>query len=378
MKITLVAGARPNFMKIAPIIKSLKQAAMSDQDIEYRLVHTGQHYDDAMSGNFFRQLEIPEPDINLCCKGSSQAEQTASIMIGFETELILNKPDLVLVVGDVNSTMACTIAAKKLCIDTAHVEAGIRSGDMSMPEEINRMVTDSISDLYFTTSVMANETLVRQHIAEDKIHFVGNTMIDTLMQQMNRIQKPSCWDEMDTRIKGYMLLTLHRPSNVDDPVRLQQLFDIIQQNAAGYDIVFPIHPRTRKNIETFGIETYDIKLIDPQGYLEFIFLLSNAIGVITDSGGVTEEATVLDIPCITLRNTTERPETVIIGTNELVGEEPLYLAPFMSKMLNGSWKKGSIPEKWDGKASDRIVEILQQIYKSTTYTETGAELADML
>lgn len=369
MKVTLVAGARPNFMKIAPIIKSLRNAESIRNDLEYRLVHTGQHYDDAMSGNFFRQLEIPEPDINLCCKGSSQAEQTASIMVGFETELILNKPDLVLVVGDVTSTMACTITAKKLCIDTAHVEAGIRSGDMTMPEEINRMVTDSISDLYFTTSTMANEILMKQHVAEEKIHFVGNTMIDTLIQQLDRIQKPMCWDDLDTRVKGFMLLTLHRPSNVDNPSRLQQLFDIIHQNAEGFDVIFPIHPRTRKNIETFGIETYDIKLIEPQGYLEFIYLLSNSIGVITDSGGVTEEATVLNIPCITLRNTTERPETVIIGTNELVGEEPHYLAPFMSKMLNGNWKKGSIPEKWDGNAANRIVEIILNKYSESLENE---------
>ena len=378
MKITLVAGARPNFMKIAPIIRSLKAAGLHEKDLQYRLVHTGQHYDDTMSGSFFRQLEIPEPDINLSCKGSSQAEQTASIMVGFERELILNKPDLVLVVGDVNSTMACTITAKKLCIDTAHVEAGIRSGDMTMPEEINRMVTDSISDLYFTTSIMANETLLKQHVSEEKIHFVGNTMIDTLIQQMDKMQSPSCWNTLDSKVKGYLLLTLHRPSNVDDPGRLQLLFDIIQQNAAGYDVIFPIHPRTRKNIENYNIETYDIKLIDPQGYLEFIFLLTNSIGVITDSGGVTEEATVLNIPCITLRNTTERPETVIIGTNELVGEEPLYLAMFMSKMLNGQWKKGSVPEKWDGKAADRIVDIIQQLYATPLQMEREVEMAEMI
>jgi UDP-N-acetylglucosamine 2-epimerase (non-hydrolysing) len=247
-----------------------------------------------------------------------------------------------------------------------------------MPEEINRMITDSISDLYFTTSSMATETLIKQHISEEKIHFVGNTMIDTLLQQMKRMQKPSNWSEIDTRIKGYILLTLHRPSNVDDPIKLQILFDIIQQNASGYDIIFPIHPRTRKNIETFGIETYDIKLIDPQGYLEFMFLLSNSIGVITDSGGVTEEATVLNIPCITLRNTTERPETVVIGTNELVGEEPLYLALFMSKMLNGNWKKGSIPEKWDGKAAERIVAIIQDKYATHLQPETEVEMADLI
>jgi len=362
MNITLIAGARPNFMKIAPIIKAIKSAQAAGKKINYRLVHTGQHYDKKMSGDFFEQLGIPEPDINLECGGGTQAEQTAAIMVKFEQELIANRPDLVLVVGDVTSTMACTITAKKLCIDTAHVEAGIRSGDMTMPEEINRIVTDSLCDYFFTTSEQANHQLKKNGVADNNIHFVGNTMIDTLFQNIDRIQKPCFWDKHSLKTGEYFLVTLHRPSNVDDPEKLASVLSAITDASAEYPIVFPVHPRTRQIIDKFKINNEKILMIDPQGYLEFMYLIKNAKGIITDSGGITEEATVLHIPCLTLRNSTERPETVTLGTNELIGDDIYKLKPSLKKIIEGNWKKGTIPPFWDGKTSERIVNILDQIY----------------
>jgi UDP-N-acetylglucosamine 2-epimerase (non-hydrolysing) len=362
MKVTIVAGARPNFMKIAPIIKEIRKASSEGQPIEYRLVHTGQHYDKAMSGDFFEQLGIPDPDANLECGGGSQAEQTAAIMIRFEKELIANKPDVVLVVGDVTSTMACTITAKKLNIDVVHVEAGIRSGDMTMPEEINRIVTDSICDHFFTTSERAGENLTAQQVPAEKIHFVGNTMIDTLHQNLSRIRKPACYDELGLKDKQYLLLTLHRPSNVDDPLKLQSILDAILGAVAQWPVVFPVHPRTRQILAGMQINYPNLYMIDPQGYLEFIHLVKNTLGVVTDSGGITEEATVLHIPCLTMRNSTERPETVSIGTNELIGDDLQKLSNSIANIVGGKWKKGSIPEFWDGKTSERIVKLLLEIY----------------
>lgn len=363
MDITIIAGARPNFMKIAPIIKAIKSSQAKGNDINYRLVHTGQHYDKKMSGDFFDQLGIPEPDINLECGGGTQAEQTAAIMTKFEQELISNRPDLVLVVGDVTSTMACTITAKKLCVDVAHVEAGIRSGDMTMPEEINRIVTDSLCDYFFTTSEQANKLLKKTGIAAEKIHFVGNTMIDTLFQNINRIRKPDFWDKHDLKSEGYFLVTLHRPSNVDEPEKLQSILAAIDEASMNFPVIFPVHPRTRKIIDESDIRFDKIHMIDPQGYLEFMFLIKNAKGVITDSGGITEETTVLHIPCLTLRNSTERPETVTLGTNELIGDDIFRLKPSLKKIIDGNWKKGTIPPFWDGKTSERIVDALCVIYK---------------
>jgi UDP-N-acetylglucosamine 2-epimerase (non-hydrolysing) len=368
MLITIVAGARPNFMKIAPIIKAVFKAQSQGLDVQYRLVHTGQHYDKKMSGDFFEQLGIPDPHVNLECGGGTQAEQTAGIMVKFEKDLVDNRPDVVLVVGDVTSTMACTIAAKKLCIDVVHVEAGIRSGDMTMPEEINRIVTDSICDHYFTTSVIANNNLKRYQVPENRIHFVGNTMIDTLMQNVDRLKKPFFWEEQKLAEGNYFLVTLHRPSNVDDPNKLKALLDAITNSTGDFPVVFPVHPRTRKILDTFNINADKLIMIDPLGYLEFIYLVKNAKGIITDSGGITEEATVLHIPCLTLRNSTERPETVTQGTNELIGDDIEKLELYLQKILDNQWKKGTVPELWDGQTSERIVKILHSIYQKELET----------
>jgi len=362
MKITIIAGARPNFMKIAPIIKAIKKAQADGKKMDYRLVHTGQHYDTKMSGTFFEQLGIPEPDINLECGGGTQAEQTAAIMLKFEKELQAYRPDLVLVVGDVTSTMACTITAKKLCVDTAHVEAGIRSGDMTMPEEINRIVTDSICDHFFTTSEGAGIQLKNNGVDTEKIHFVGNTMIDTLLQNLDRIKQPDFWDTHQLKKDQYFLVTLHRPSNVDDPEKLASILSAIEEASMDFPVVFPVHPRTRQIIDQFDLNKKKMLMIDPQGYLEFMFLVKNAKGIITDSGGITEEATVLHIPCLTMRNSTERPETITLGTNELIGDDIHKLKPGIQKIIDGKWKKGTIPPFWDGNTSDRIVKILGAVY----------------
>jgi UDP-N-acetylglucosamine 2-epimerase (non-hydrolysing) len=364
MNITLIAGARPNFMKIAPIIKAIKSAQAAGKKINYRLVHTGQHYDKKMSGDFFEQLGIPEPDINLECGGGSQAEQTAAIMVKFEKELLENRATVVLVVGDVTSTMACAITAKKLCVDVVHVEAGIRSGDMTMPEEVNRIVTDSICDHFFTTSEIANSLLKKNGVSGEQIHFVGNTMIDTLYQNIDRVRKPSFWDEYRLKEQEYFLITLHRPSNVDDPEKLASILSAIRESASNLPVIFPVHPRTRQTIDKFNIDSKNILMIDPQGYLEFMFLVQKAKAVITDSGGITEEATVLNIPCLTLRNSTERTETVTIGTNELIGDDLLKLKLYIRKIMDGQWKKGTIPPFWDGKTSERIIAVLDSVYNA--------------
>lgn len=359
-KITLIAGARPNFMKIAPIIHAIN-ATKDHTGLTYRLVHTGQHFDEKMSHTFFKQLNIPEPDINLNCGGGTQAEQTAAIMIAFEKELLQNPADLVLVVGDVTSTMACSIVAKKLNIKVAHVEAGIRSFDMTMPEEINRLVTDALSDYFFTTTVWAGENLIKSGVSEDRIFFVGNVMIDTLNNNRSKFVKPEFWDTLQLDAKNYFVLTLHRPANVDTGDSLKVLISEITNNSNGLPILFPIHPRTAKVLNEMGISAPNLKIIDPLGYLEFNYLVENAFGVITDSGGITEETTVMGIPCMTLRDNTERPETISIGTNELLGTNPKAIQPALEKLFSGNWKKGSIPEKWDGHAAKRIVEILKDI-----------------
>jgi len=358
MRITIIAGARPNFIKIAPIIKAIQKAIQDNQNISFRLVHTGQHYDYKMSGSFFEQLGIPTPDVNLECGGGTQAEQTASIMINFEKELINNPTDLVLVVGDVTSTMACAITAKKCGIKVAHVEAGIRSKDRTMPEEINRLVTDSISDYFFTTTENASSQLIKEDIPKQNIFFVGNTMIDTLMSQLKNFQKPPFWKEIQLEKNKYWLLTLHRPSNVDNETHFAILIQAIIKNSNDLPIVFPVHPRTKLMLEKLNLNSKNMHLIDPLSYLEFNYLVKNSLAVITDSGGITEETTIMGVPCMTLRDSTERPETVTIGTNELLGTNPDSLKPYMQKALQGNWKKGNIPDLWDGKTSERIVTTL--------------------
>lgn len=358
MSITIIAGARPNFMKIAPIIDAIKKRQEEGSPITFKLIHTGQHYDEKMSGTFFRELQIPEPNVNLECGGGTQAEQTASIMIRFEAYLMDNPTDLVLVVGDVTSTMACAIVAQKLRTKVAHVEAGIRSGDWSMPEEINRMVTDSITNYFFTTTEVASQNLRNSGVKSDQIFFVGNTMIDTLLKNKSRFKRPLIFDTESLISGKYFIFTLHRPSNVDDINQLRNLLDEITAHSQNYKIIFPVHPRTRKSIEQANLSYSNIVMVDPLGYLEFNYLVENSKAVITDSGGITEETTVMGIPCMTLRDTTERPETCTIGTNELIGTNPKAIKPALDVLFSGNWKKGSIPDLWDGSTAIRIVDHL--------------------
>ncbi|MBX2925996.1 MAG: UDP-N-acetylglucosamine 2-epimerase (non-hydrolyzing) [Chitinophagaceae bacterium] len=361
MRITLVAGARPNFMKIAPIIDAVKKAAQNGSNISYRLVHTGQHYDKNMSNSFFEELGIPEPDVNLECGGGTQAEQTANIMVKFEKDLMQNPVDLVLVVGDVTSTLACSIVAKKLNTRVAHVEAGIRSGDVTMPEEINRMVTDSITDYFFTTSQVANENLKKSGVGDKRIFFVGNTMIDTLLKNMHRLKEPAIYKQLRLTPGEYFVVTLHRPSNVDNPDNLKVLINTIMQGSKGLPVLFPVHPRTAQKLKNIDIRFSNLHTADPMSYLEFNYLVKNSKAVITDSGGITEETTMMGIPCLTLRDSTERPETVTVGTNELIGTDPAAITPAIQKIFDGKWKKGNAPEMWDGKTSERIVAILEKL-----------------
>lgn len=359
--IDIVAGARPNFMKIAPIIRAIEERQNQGSRLCYRLIHTGQHYDERMSGDFFAQLGIPAPHANLEVGSGSHAEQTAAIMVRYE-QLLLERPSaLCLVVGDVTSTMACAIAAQKLRIRVAHVEAGIRSGDWSMPEEVNRMVTDAITNYFFTTSQFANENLRRAGVTEDRIFFVGNTMIDTLLANVDRLRAPRFWDKAGLQAGRYFVLTLHRPANVDDPQVFHDLLSSILLGVRNLPLVFPVHPRTAKTLQAFSDLPKNLITVEPQPYLEFNYLVKNAFGVITDSGGITEETTVLGVPCLTLRDTTERPETVSVGTNELVGTDPAAVKPALDKLFAGGWKRGSIPEKWDGKAGERIAAELDRI-----------------
>lgn len=375
MKLTLIAGARPNFMKIAPIIHAIQTVQKEGKPINYRLVHTGQHYDQKMSDTFFLELKIPEPDVNLGCGGGTQAEQTAAILVAFEKELIKNPTDLVIVVGDVTSTMACSIVAKKLNTKVAHVEAGIRSWDLTMPEEINRMVTDVLADYFFTTTKLANKNLKNMGIPNNRIFFVGNVMIDTLLANRSRFQKPAVCDELKLEKGNYLVMTLHRPANVDEEAKFKALLDEIINASHGLPIIFPVHPRTAKIINKIcstSLRSADkaekqplpksLHLIEPLGYLEFNYLVENAKAVITDSGGITEETTVMGIPCLTLRDNTERPETVEMGTNELIGTNPAAIKPALEKLFSGNWKTGNIPELWDGKTSERIINELLKLF----------------
>ena len=418
MLITLIAGARPNFMKIAPLIKAIQAAEAAGKDIHYRLVHTGQHYDKNMSDTFFEELGIPMPDVNLGCGGGTQAEQTANIMVAFERDLMQNPTDLVLVVGDVTSTMACSIVAKKLNTKVCHVEAGIRSWDLTMPEEINRMVTDALADYMFTTSEVANKNLVLQGAClevkgeenevkgdtpastpytlhpiptessgliassphrlpeegytfervKQRVWYVGNVMIDTLLANRSRFRKPEVYEALGLEEKQYIVMTMHRPANVDEEAHLKALMEQIITNVHGLPIIFPIHPRTAKifynlwgNEEQLKALFPNLHIVAPMGYLEFNYLVERAKAVVTDSGGITEETTVMGVPCITLRDNTERPETCTVGTNELIGTDPAAVKPALDLLFGGQWKKGAIPALWDGHTAERIVEILLEL-----------------
>jgi UDP-N-acetylglucosamine 2-epimerase (non-hydrolysing) len=349
MKILNVVGARPNFMKIAPIVEEMKKTA----DLDAILVHTGQHYDEGMSDVFFRDLGLPVPDVHLGIGSGSHAEQTARIMVEFEKVCVSERPDLVVVVGDVNSTMACTIVAAKLVIPVAHVEAGLRSFDRTMPEEINRLVTDALSDLLFTTSRDADENLKREGADPAKIHFVGNVMIDTLLKQR---QKAAALDV--DKPNQYALVTLHRPSNVDDPRVLGPILEALQQISRTMPVLFPIHPRTRKHVTDFGLSLDGIRTMEPLGYLEFLNLESTASVVLTDSGGLQEETTILRVPCLTLRRNTERPVTIEHGTNIMVGPDKGRILEAFRRIVNGDWKPSGPPELWDGRAAQRIVQVI--------------------
>jgi UDP-N-acetylglucosamine 2-epimerase (non-hydrolysing) len=362
LEIDIIAGARPNFIKIASIIHAInEQNRFSTLKIKFRLIHTGQHYDKNMSGCFFEQLEIPMPDYNLGVGCGTQAEQTAAIMLGYEQLLIQKTPQLCLVVGDVTSSMACAVTAQKFKIKVAHVEAGIRSGDWAMPEEINRRLTDSITNYFFTTSKYANRNLLKSGVPKSDIYFVGNTMIDTLLKHRKQFIAPSIWQEIGLKKKQYFVLTLHRPSNVDDPKHLKMLLKEIIYNSRGLPIIFPVHPRTAKILQKMAINAPNIYFISPLSYFEFNFLVANAKAVITDSGGISEETTVLQIPCLTLRNSTERPETVVLGTNELLGNDTKMIAPALQKLFEGNWKNGKIPPRWDGNAGKKIAKVLVKL-----------------
>ena len=356
-KITLIAGARPNFMKIAPIIHALDKARQL-VGLRYRLVHTGQHYDKNMSKSFFEQLSIPQPNINLECSGGSQAEQTASILLAFEKELKANPADLVLVVGDVTSTMACALVAKKLNTKVAHVEGGIRSGDMTMPEEINRIVTDSIADYFFTTSELANQNLKAEGIKECQLFLVGNTMIDTLLKNRSRFLKPKIWEDLGLKSKDYLVLTMHRPANVDAEQKLEEMLREILLQTRDMPIIFPAHPRTKSILSRLDIKDQRLHVIEPLSYLEFNYMVENAKAVITDSGGITEEASIMNVPCLTLRDNTERPETIDLGTNELVGTNPQNLKSYLDKLFNSQWKQTQTIPFWDGNTAKRIVKVI--------------------
>ena len=397
MLITLIAGARPNFMKIAPLIKAIQNARAAGQDIHYRLVHTGQHYDKNMSDTFFEELGIPMPDVNLGCGGGTQAEQTANIMVAFEKELMAHPTDIVLVVGDVTSTMACSIVAKKLNTKVCHVEAGIRSWDLSMPEEINRMVTDSLADYMFTTSEVANKNLILSgaqfadyaqnqqsqyyHISHNAnalpeeqyaatktpqlVWWVGNVMIDTLLANRANFRKPAVFDALALQEKQYVVMTMHRPANVDEEQHLKALMEQIITNVHGLPIIFPIHPRTAKIFyNLWGTEAQlktlfpNLHIVEPMGYLEFNYMVEHAKAVVTDSGGITEETTVMGVPCITLRDNTERPETCTVGTNMLIGTNPNAIKPALDTLFANEWKQGDIPTLWDGHTAERIIDIL--------------------
>lgn len=349
-------------MKVAPIQKAIEDYNKSaGEKIEHRICHTGQHYDEKMSKIFFDDLELPRPDFYLGVGSGSHAEQTGRVMIEFEKVLLSEKPDLIIVVGDVNSTIACSLTAAKLGIKIAHVEAGLRSYDREMPEELNRLLTDQLADYLFVTEKSGVENLLKEGIDKKKIFFVGNVMIDSLVHYLPAVNKSKVLNEMGLRYHEYVLVTLHRPSNVDNPENLKSIMLMLNRLAGLRKIVFPVHPRTMKNIKDFNLITEvndNFKLVEPIGYIDFITLIKNAELLVTDSGGIQEETTYLGVQCITMRNNTERPVTVEAGTNQLIGTDFGKVEEAAKKVLSGIKKKGNIPEKWDGHAAERIVKVL--------------------
>ncbi len=366
MRFIIVCGARPNFMKIAPVVRAIKihNSSHGANQIQPTLVHTGQHYDFKMSKVFFQDLELPEPDIYLGIGSGTHAEQTGRIMIEFEKILIQNKPDIVIVVGDVNSTLAAALASVKLHIPVAHVEAGLRSRDMSMPEEVNRLLTDAISEYLFTPSPDANKNLEIEGVSKEKIFLVGDIMVDSLLFHKERAEKSKILDQFKLKRGEYALLTLHRQENVDNKDKLTNILNALTKICKKIPIVFPIHPRTLKNINNFGIKDLlidtQVQVIEPLGYIDFLKLEMDARMVLTDSGGIQEETTVLGIPCLTLRNTTERPITLSQGTNKLVGSNTEEIVSSALEVLQSRTKESKIPEYWDGKAAERIVNIISR------------------
>jgi UDP-N-acetylglucosamine 2-epimerase (non-hydrolysing) len=366
MKIINIVGARPNFMKIAP----LHRAFSKNTNIHSKIIHTGQHYDEKMSDIFFNQLELPKPDFYLGVGGGSHTFQKANVMLKFEQILLEEKPDLVLVVGDVNATAACSIVAVKMGIKTVHVEAGLRSGDRAMPEEVNRVITDAICDQLFITEQSGMINLAKEGVSDDKVNFVGNVMIDSLIYYRGKAKKETILEELKVTPKEYILMTMHRPSNVDNKKNLEDILQIIENATKHQIVVFPMHPRTSNNLKKFGLEKrlneiQNLSILGPQGYLQFLRLMDNAALIITDSGGIQEETTYLQVPCITFRDSTERPVTVELGTNILMADlNPETVRIQMEKMLNGETKKGIIPPLWDGHAAERIANILYKQFLS--------------
>ncbi|MDZ7345746.1 MAG: UDP-N-acetylglucosamine 2-epimerase (non-hydrolyzing) [candidate division KSB1 bacterium] len=363
MIVANVVGARPNFMKIAPIHRRM----LGSKKLKPLLIHTGQHYDEKMSKAFFEDLQLPEPDIYLGVGSGSHARQTAEVMIRIEQFVEEKKPDLMIVVGDVNSTPAAALAAVKMGVPVAHVEAGLRSFDRTMPEEINRIVTDAISDLLFVSEPSGVENLKREGVADDKIYFVGNVMIDSLVEHLQKAAELTVLEEMKVEPGRYALITLHRPSNVDNQEVLQQIFYALDEIQQQLPIVFPMHPRTRKMIAAFGMEKRvagmsNLRIVEPLAYLPFLRLMSCAKVVLTDSGGIQEETTYLKIPCLTMRKNTERPITVTMGTNRLVGMNPEDILRGFSEAMNGFAAKAEVPPLWDGRASQRIVETIERLF----------------
>ena len=360
MRITHVVGARPNFMKVAPVMEAIR----SLPGVEQSLVHTGQHYDESMSKVFFVELGLPAPDVNLGVGSGSHAVQVAQVMLKFEELVLSSRPDLVMVYGDINSTLAAALVCSKIGIRVAHVEAGLRARDRTMPEEINRLLTDQLADLLFTPSVDGNENLVREGIPADRIHLVGNVMIDTLVRLLPAAE--GLWADLSRRLgvgdAPYALVTLHRPSNVDDPQTLARIMETLVALSARLPIVFPVHPRTRSRLATMAGTSASgrIRFTDPLGYLEFLALQRYARVVVTDSGGIQEETTYLGVPCVTARKNTERPVTVTTGTNYLVGDDMDLLLRTVFEILDGKGKRGACPILWDGKASERVADVLQK------------------